>query len=286
MFQAVWLLWDAGACLKHAGGVKVMTPENRFSQQSWLLSSLVHPAHGEVQGRHGNGAIWCSAAGRNGIEWRSVPWLTGPLLIGLTLYLMAFPESLTVSLSSFTLIALAEVGDKSQLVCLSLATRHRHWPVILGAAAAFALLNLLAVLFGAGVAVWVPEQVMAGLVALLFSGFGIHALLAGEEVQSEAVEESPGHGIFLTTLLLILVAEFGDKTQIAVAGLAGNLLPLPVWIGATLALLLVSGLGVWAGRTLLQRLPLHWLHRASGVIFILFGVLAAWRAAMLSTATV
>jgi len=199
---------------------------------------------------------------------------------------MIFPEFFTVSLSSLTLIALAEVGDKSQLVCLTLAARHRHWPVMLGAAAAFALLNLLAVLFGAGVAAWVPERVMAGLVALLFGGFGIHALLAGGEAQSEAVDERPGQGIFVTTLLLILVAEFGDKTQIAVAGLAGHLPPLPVWIGATGALLIVSALGVWAGRTLLQRLPLHWLHRASGVIFILFGALAAWRVVQLSAAAV
>lgn len=191
---------------------------------------------------------------------------------------MISPESFTVSLSSFTLITLAEIGDKSQLVCLTLAARHRHWPVILGAAIAFALLNLLAVLFGAGVAAWVPERAMAAAVALLFGGFGIHALLTREEDESVAVEDKPGHGIFLTTLLLILVAEFGDKTQIAVAGLASSLLPLPVWIGATAALVLVSILGVWAGRTLLQRLPMHWLHRAGGVIFLSFGLLAAWRA--------
>jgi putative Ca2+/H+ antiporter (TMEM165/GDT1 family) len=77
---------------------------------------------------------------------------------------------------------------------------------------------------------------------------------------------------------LIFVAEFGDKTQIAVAGLAGSLAPLPVWLGATTALVTVSALGVWAGRTILQRLPLVWLHRASGGIFLLFAVLAAWRA--------
>jgi hypothetical protein len=60
------------------------------------------------------------------------------------------PESLSISLSTFTLIALAEVGDKSQLVCMTLAARHRHWPVILGATTAFLVLNTLAVLFGAG----------------------------------------------------------------------------------------------------------------------------------------
>ena len=192
------------------------------------------------------------------------------------------PESLSMSLSTFALVALAEVGDKSQLVCMTLAARHRYWPVILGAAAAFMLLNLLAVLFGAGVAAWIPERIMAGLVAVLFGGFGIHALLSRAEDENEAVVERPGHGIFFTTLLLILVAEFGDKTQLAVAGLAGSLAPVPVWAGATVALVLVSALGVWAGRTLLQRLPLHWLHRASGLLFLFFAGAAAWHALTLA----
>lgn len=195
---------------------------------------------------------------------------------------MELPESVTVSLSAFTLIALAEIGDKSQLVCMTLAARYRHWPVLLGAVLAFLLLNLLAVLFGAGVAAWVPERVMAGVVAVLFGAFGIQALRSGEVEDEGCLEQRPGHGIFITTLLLILVAEFGDKTQIAVAGLASSLAPLPVWIGATAALVMVSALGVWAGRTLLQRLPLHWLHRAGGVVFLLFGLLAAWRVVMLA----
>ena len=188
------------------------------------------------------------------------------------------PDPISVSLSAFTLIAFAEIGDKSQLVCMSLATRHRHWPVILGATAAFFLLNTLAVVFGAGVAAWVPERVMAGIVAVLFGVFGIYSFFSQEASDSQDVVEKPGHGVFFTTLFLILVAEFGDKTQIAVAGLAGSMTPLPVWIGATLALILVSALGVWAGRTILQRLPLCWLHRVGGGIFLVFAVVAGWRA--------
>jgi putative Ca2+/H+ antiporter (TMEM165/GDT1 family) len=188
------------------------------------------------------------------------------------------PESVSISLSTFTLIALAEVGDKSQLVCMTLAARHRHWPVILGAATAFLVLNTLAVLFGAGVAAWVPERVTAGLVAVLFGAFGIHALRRQDDAESADVTERSGNGIFFTTLLLIFVAEFGDKTQIAVAGLAGSFAPLPVWLGASIALVMVSALGVWAGRTVLQRFPLLWLHRISGGVFLVFALLAAWRA--------
>jgi putative Ca2+/H+ antiporter (TMEM165/GDT1 family) len=191
---------------------------------------------------------------------------------------MVPPESLSIFLSTFTLIALAEIGDKSQLVCMTLAVRHRHWPVILGATTAFLVLNTLAVLFGAGVAAWVPERVTAGLVAVLFGVFGIHALCKQDDDESGDVAERSGHGIFLTTLLLIFVAEFGDKTQIAVAGLAGSLDPIPVWLGATASLVMVSVLGVWAGRTMLQRLPHLWLHRMSGGVFLVFALLAAWRA--------
>ena len=191
---------------------------------------------------------------------------------------MILPESFSVALSTFALIALAEIGDKSQFVCVALAARHRHWPVILGAITAFLALNTLAVLFGAGVAAWVPERIMAGLVSLLFAAFGIHALYKQDDDESEDAVEMSDHGIFITALLLIFVAEFGDKTQIAVAGLAGSFDPLPVWLGATAALAMVSILGVWAGRTVLQRLPLLWLHRISGAIFLLFAFLAAWRA--------
>jgi putative Ca2+/H+ antiporter (TMEM165/GDT1 family) len=161
---------------------------------------------------------------------------------------------------------------------MALAARYRAWPVLLGAATAFLLLDTLAVVFGAGIAAWVPERLMAALVAVLFAAFGIHALRSREADESAEAIARPGHGIFLTTLLLILVAEFGDKTQLAVAGLAGSFPPWPVWLGATAALITVSALGVWAGRTILQRLPLHWLKRLGGGLFLLFALIAAWRA--------
>ncbi|MCU7918123.1 MAG: TMEM165/GDT1 family protein [Candidatus Thiodiazotropha sp. (ex Epidulcina cf. delphinae)] len=191
---------------------------------------------------------------------------------------MILPETVSAALSTFILIALAEIGDKSQLVCMTLAARYRYWPVLLGAVAAFLVLNALAVLFGAGVAAWVPERLTAGVVAVMFGFFGIHTLLKRGEDESDEVKEIPGHGIFYTTLLLILVAEFGDKTQIAVAGLAGSMPPWPVWLGASAALMMVSALGVWAGHRLLQRMPLYWLHRISGVAFLLFAFVAARQA--------
>lgn len=177
--------------------------------------------------------------------------------------------------ATFLLIALAEFGDKSQLVCMTLAARHRGLPIILGAVAAFSILNLLAVLFGAAVAAWLPEWVVTLAVGTLFAVFGISALRYSEEEDDEDVAEKPGQGIFATTFLLIFLAEFGDKTQIAVAGMGSTTNTGAVWLGATLALASTSVLGVLAGRKLLHHLPLVWIHRVSGAFFLLLAALAA-----------
>jgi putative Ca2+/H+ antiporter (TMEM165/GDT1 family) len=184
----------------------------------------------------------------------------------------------TVGASAFGLIFLAEMGDKSQLVCMTLATRHRHWPVLVGAVAAFALLNTLAVVFGAGLAQWLPERLLAGLVALGFGVFGVLALRAAPQSLDTDAPHLDHRGVVVATFLMLLLAEMGDKTQLAVAGLALTHPPLPVWLGATAALAATSALGVLVGCTLLSRMPVHRLHQASGVLFLVLGGLALTRA--------
>lgn len=177
-------------------------------------------------------------------------------------------EALSASLTSFGLIALAELGDKSQLVCMTLAARYRPLPVLLGAGLAFALLNLLAVLFGTLVAEWIPQLWLGVIVATLFALFGIQALLFDDDDDDHEPVTRKGHGIFISALLLIFVAEFGDKTQLAVAALGSSYPPLPVWLGATLALWLLSIAGILLGQRLLTRLPLKRLHQFSGLLFL------------------
>jgi putative Ca2+/H+ antiporter (TMEM165/GDT1 family) len=187
-----------------------------------------------------------------------------------------FPVAL---LSSFTLIGLAEIGDKSQLVCMTLAARYRPWPVLLGAIVAFALLNILAVVFGAAVAHWLPERVVLAAVGILFLLFGVHSLRNSAAQDVELPTAKGSHSLFFSTLLLITLAEFGDKTQLAVAALGSTSDAVAVWLGATLALALVSGLGVLAGRAIMQRISVKLLHRISGGLFILLGLLALLRLA-------
>jgi putative Ca2+/H+ antiporter (TMEM165/GDT1 family) len=186
-------------------------------------------------------------------------------------------EIAAAAATSFALIVTAEIGDKSQLVCMALASKHKPLPVLLGASAAFALLNTLAVVFGAAIASWLPQYIVAATVAFLFAIFGIHALRmnGGDD---EEIQEKSGHGIFFTTFLLITVAEFGDKTQLAVVALSSTSMPAAVWIGSTAALITTSALGVLAGRTILQKFPLALLHRISGVIFLMLAIGAAYRA--------
>jgi putative Ca2+/H+ antiporter (TMEM165/GDT1 family) len=188
------------------------------------------------------------------------------------------PELSATAATSFALIVAAEMGDKSQLVCMTLASRHKALPVLLGATAAFALLNTLAVVFGAAISNWLPDTVVAITVAVLFAVFGVHSLRTTAEEDDGGVKEKSGHGLFFTTFLLITVAEFGDKTQLAVVALSSTAAPVAVWLGATAALLTTSALGILAGRTLLQKVPLTLLHRISGTIFLILSVVAGCRA--------
>jgi putative Ca2+/H+ antiporter (TMEM165/GDT1 family) len=181
---------------------------------------------------------------------------------------------MTAGATSFALILAAEMGDKSQLVCMALAAKHRPVPVIMGALTAFALLNALAVGFGKVIAHWLPEYIIAATVAFLFTVFGIQALRTVIDDSDENIKEKSGHGIFFTTFLLITVAEFGDKTQLAVVALSSTNSPVGVWLGATCALGTTSALGVLAGRKLLQRIPLELLHKIGGILFLLLAAFA------------
>ena len=189
-----------------------------------------------------------------------------------------FTEISATAATSFTLIAAAEIGDKSQLVCMTLASRHRAAPVLLGAVAAFAFLNTLAVVFGVAIASWLPEYIVATIVAALLAAFGIHSLRVEIEDENEEVKEKSGRSIFFTTFLLITVAEFGDKTQLAVVALSSTAAPIAVWFGSTAALALTSALGILAGRTILHKVPLALLHKISGSIFLMLSVFAGYKA--------
>jgi len=187
-------------------------------------------------------------------------------------------ESLSPLFEAFLLVLLAEFGDKSQLVTMTLAARYNHWPIIIGSISAFAVLNLLAVVFGATISHWLPLWLVALIVAVLFIYFGLQSLFFEEDEDDDGSDVKVGRQLIISVFMLIFFAELGDKTQLAVAALGGLNNPWLVWLGATVALAMTTLLGVEVGRKLLQKLPLVWIHRGSGTLFLAMGFIALYKA--------
>ncbi len=186
-------------------------------------------------------------------------------------------DDLPTVLNSFLLVLGAEFGDKSQLVCMALAARYRALPIVVGAVAAFAVLNVLAVTLGAAAAAWLPQWLVLATVMGLFTVFGALALRGEADDDSDEGEAKVGRFLVWSIFGLIFMAELGDKTQLAMAGLGGVNAALPVWLGGTLALATTTLLGVWAGRVLLTRLPVVLINRIGGVLFLGFAGWVGWQ---------
>ena len=161
---------------------------------------------------------------------------------------------------------------------MTLAARFGGRSIALGAVTAFIILNLLAVTVAASVAAVVPEFWMKLAAALLFAIFGLQALFAKEEDEQQTNNNLKYTNIFLSAFMLIFIAELGDKTQLAVAGLATTNSAWSVWLGATLALLSTTLLAVILGKMLLKKFNSQWLHKAGGILFLAFALITSWQA--------
>jgi Ca2+/H+ antiporter, TMEM165/GDT1 family len=187
-----------------------------------------------------------------------------------------------VFLSTFGIIFLAELGDKTQLTAMALATRHPWRRVFIGLAVAFALLNLGAVLVGKLFFALLPLFWVKLVSAVLFLYFGISTLrTAGFDEGEEGTQEGRfrQRGPVMTAFIMILLAELGDKTQLVTASLAAQRdAPLAVFAGSTLALWSVSLLGIFVGRQLTRFVPLAMIHKGAGTLFLLFGLVILYQA--------
>ena len=186
----------------------------------------------------------------------------------------------SVFLSAFALLFLAEMGDKTQLMAMTLAHRYRAAPVIVGTFAAFLILNLLAVLVGEGLARLVPREIVLVAAGVLFLTFAYRSWRDADDEEAEVSRKDQPRA-WITSFSLIFVAELGDKTQLAMIALvAQSRAPWSVFFGGTLALWTVSLLGILVGTTLLRRIPKLWVHRAAAALFLVFGVLALSQASI------
>ncbi|UED86692.1 TMEM165/GDT1 family protein [Streptomyces profundus] len=182
--------------------------------------------------------------------------------------------SLSTAAVVFGVVFLAELPDKTALAGLVLGTRFRASHVFAGMAAAFAIHVALAVAAGS-VLTLLPQRPLQAVVGVLFLA---GALLLLREANKEADEDdgnvrAPEGATFWRVagsgFVLILVAEFGDLTQIMTANLAARYDdPLSVAVGAVLALWAVAGIGVLGGRALMKRVPLKLISRVAACVMV------------------
>ncbi|MFG3493917.1 TMEM165/GDT1 family protein [Streptomyces sp. NPDC047928] len=183
--------------------------------------------------------------------------------------------SLTIMAITFGVVFLAELPDKTALAGLMLGTRYRASYVFAGVAAAFAVHVALAVAAGS-VLTLLPHRLVQAMVGVLFLAGAVMLLLKKHDDDDETVKAPADQSFWKVSgagFMLILVAEFGDLTQIMTANLAARYDdPLSVGLGAVLALWAVAGIGILGGRTLMKYVPLRLITRvAAGLMLALAG---------------
>lgn len=187
-------------------------------------------------------------------------------------------ESFLLSLSA---IALAELGDKTQLIVIYLGARFRRPGAVLSGLVVGAALNAgLAVVGGTLLHRVVGPAVLEWIVAIGFIAIGLWILLRGEDDEDEEIAATASnHGAFLTTLSLFFLMEMGDKTQLGTVALAAGLPdPRLVFAGAALGLIAANLPALWLGHRYASRIPRRLLNRLSALLFIAIGIaLAVWR---------
>lgn len=178
---------------------------------------------------------------------------------------------------AFFAILLAEMGDKSQIVTLTLSTRFPPKQVVAGALGALAVLTALAVILGDFMANLFPETTVLVAGGVFFFAVGAWMLFKEETPDGEV--ESPRHGVVTQTFAMIFLAELGDKTQLTVIALtAAYGAPLPVFLGAMGAQLVNHGGAAYLGSRYLSRLPGRTIKIVSALLFFVFGAIMVYSA--------
>lgn len=186
---------------------------------------------------------------------------------------------LSVIAAAFILVLPVELPDKTLFASLVLATRYPHWPVFVGVGTAFGLQVAIAVTAGSLLSL-LPEALVSGVVAVLFL---VGAVLlwrsADAGPEDDELDDTKQGTSFLRVAAIsfgvLFAAEWGDLSQLATAGLAARYdEPLSVFVGAWAALLVVSGLAVFLGKNLADRLPIALIRRVAAGLFLVFAAVA------------
>ncbi len=171
-------------------------------------------------------------------------------------------------------VALAEVGDKTQLLSLILAARYRKpWPICIGILLATIVNHALAGAVGELLARWLTPEILHWAVVASLLAMSVWILIP-DRMEQDDTEAQPRHGVMVATIIAFFLAEMGDKTQIATVVLAAQYHPLwQVVAGTTVGMLLANVPVVWLGSRFAGRLPLRATRIAAALLFL---ALAAW----------
>lgn len=176
-------------------------------------------------------------------------------------------------LTSAVVVALAEIGDKTQLLAIVLATRFkRPVPIIAGIFFATIANHFLAALVGAQAAAWFSGVWFRYFVALSFIAMAVWTLVP-DKLDDEGEAKTGRYGAFLTTLVAFFLVEMGDKTQIATIALGARFHNvLEVMTGTTIGMLLANGPAVYLGDAITRRVSLTLVHRIAALLFLAIGL--------------
>ncbi len=177
-------------------------------------------------------------------------------------------------LISTGIVALAEMGDKTQLLSLVLAARFRKpWPIVWGILVATLANHALAGGLGTWVTGLMGPTVLRWVLGVSFLAMAAW-MLVPDKLDDEDADVAPKFGVFGTTVIAFFLAEMGDKTQIATVMLAAEYKSW-LWVvaGTTLGMMLANAPVVWFGERITRLVPLTWVHRISAAVFVVLGLL-------------
>lgn len=179
-------------------------------------------------------------------------------------------ESLLVSTG---VVALAEIGDKTQLLAFILAARFKKpVPIILGILVATIINHGLAGALGAWITSVVTPEILRWVLGLSFIGMAIWTMIP-DKIEEEETKVAQKFGVFGATLITFFLAEMGDKTQIATVAMAAHYAaPLMVVIGTTLGMLIADVPAVFIGDKLANKIPMKLVHSIAAAIFAILGI--------------
>jgi putative Ca2+/H+ antiporter (TMEM165/GDT1 family) len=175
-------------------------------------------------------------------------------------------------LTSTAVVALAEIGDKTQLLAILLATRlRRPWQIVLGIFAATIANHFLAALVGSRAAELLDGAWFRYIIAVSFIAMAAWTLVPDK---LEALEERPARfGAFVTTLIAFFLVEMGDKTQIATVALGARFHNVvPVTMGTTLGMMIANVPAVFLGNELIRRVPMGLVRAIAATLFLVIGL--------------